>query len=240
MTRICWALLLNSVFVTFTVAQVTMTPAYSAYNSFRYDITTGRTYSTSYISGTSYGSCNNPNGIGCSSIVHTLSSRNVISGPSGTNPNPYAYISGAPFAYLSLSNTQSLAQNPGDTLTDNIYVQASCSYAGFLQGFSFNFQIKLAYTKSHTTSESSPAPDGSVRCSVVPWCTAETTPPICNPSSVVQQPLIVGMTAKCYNYYHTEWLAERWSSSVPWTCIPLIPGQNGVGTQESSRYACTK
>jgi RHS repeat-associated protein len=99
--------------------------------------------------------------------------------------------------------------------------------------------LGLAYTKSVTTEEQE-LPSGAVLCAVTSHCTGATTPPVCNPSVVIQNPLIPGMSAKCYNYYNTTWFYERSSPTSPATCVPMIFGQNAVGTQDPSSGNCTQ
>ena len=242
MNRI-WLGLILAILAVPSLAQVTMTPAYSTYNSFRWDQATSLAYVTSYTQGTSYGSCNNPGGIGCASIVHSLSSYNYLKGPRGQTTNPYAYTQGPPFGMLFLNNTQTLLQYPQDGLANaTIRVQATCNYAGYLQGWSFNLQLEVAYTVSKMRPTQVPPAGtcvtnlGVTHCQydTMTWCTAATTPPDYNPTGVRE----VGPAT--YPTYWSEWaLCERLGAGLAWMCVGVTP--NGYSFPDNyPRQVCKK
>lgn len=144
-----------------------------------------------------------------------------------------------------MTNQQSVAATPGTLYTANVEAAVYCTFlnGNFYTSFP-TFQFEVATTKSETDStnpltDSQVLPDGTVDCALLAHCTAATSPPICNPSLTQQHPLIAGMLAKCHNYYESLWLAERPRPGFAWTCLPLVPGQNAVGTQDASLGACT-
>lgn len=101
--------------------------------------------------------------------------------------------------------------------------------------------FELAYTKSKWDNTYTTLLGGAVRCFVSSWCTAGTTPPTCDPSSVDQYPSIPGQQASCWRYYKTNWMAVRIRiTGWPWKCFPLLPGENAFGTTDSSAMVCTK
>ena len=98
--------------------------------------------------------------------------------------------------------------------------------------------LGIADTKSKTVGQKQLANGVSI-CTLKSHCTADTTPPICDPAETFQFPLIMGMSSSCYPYYNTTWLIERFSSTERYRCIPLIPLQNAVGTNDPSLGTCT-
>jgi hypothetical protein len=110
----------------------------------------------------------------------------------------------------------------------------------FFGGFTLPFDFDLAYTKSKWNNTYTTLPFGAVRCFVSSWCTAGTTPPTFDPGYIDQHPLIAGQQASCWQYYDTDWIAFKWTSSSSWICIPLILGQNAIGPDDSSVKSCTK
>lgn len=128
--------------------------------------------------------------------------------------------------------------------TENAQFCDACS-GGAVSVISFSLQIELAYT-AFKTDFSNPgtgqivAGDGTKRCFGGSWCTPLTSPPDCNPSFVDQVPLIPGSQTSCFPFYNTTWLAFRGASGMAWSCFPLIPGQNAIGTTVSTLGACTK
>lgn len=211
-----------------------MTYSYSSYVQHSNDAT--HIYATAVVDGSA--TCNNTHiqSLNCSAIYHQGKVYLTIGNTGGwvyggqVNPN----------SYISVTNSQTLTDPAvGTDYTLNADGEVFCSgVAGlvFLEGF-LPINFRLAYTKSVVTSEIE-NPSGNATCYTSSWCTPTTTPPLCNPSYVFQQPLIAGMTAKCWNYYNTIWLWEQ-IGSAPGTCIPLIPGQNATGTQDTSLYSCT-
>lgn len=146
--------------------------------------------------------------------------------------------------YLSVQNNDQIAGEPGVIYVFSGSGEVMCTQFGTFFGNLLNMQYELALTKSET-NESDPktnqpvGTDGSVNCEVASYCTAATTPPICNPSFVVQHPLIPGQKISCSYYYTTLWLAERPSSTAAWNCLPVLPEQNAVGTSNASLGVCT-
>ncbi len=186
------------------------------------------------------GSTSGSGGAGCNfpNAKHTPVSYNSIGSINSK-------LSGSPncmTCYLSVQNDQQIAGTPGVIYTFTGSGEVDCSQFGTFWGNLFSFQAEVAGTHSKTTS-STPGGGGSQVCSLQSWCTPATTPPDCNPSYTIQEPLILGGTASCSLYYDTTWLAERKSPAspgAPWTCLPLVPGQNASGNQNGSLGVCTK
>src|SRR5581483_2580385 len=106
--------------------------------------------------------------------------------PSGNSQSGYG--SGSPFAEALAAASTSGEQ--GDGLLDGSNdVDFSCDSA--FASFSLPFELDLAYSKSKWNNTYTTLLGGSVRCFVDSWCTADTTPPTCDPDYVDQHPLIL-------------------------------------------------
>ncbi len=107
-----------------------------------------------------------------------------------------------------------------------------------------SLQFKVATTKSETNCNDSSTNTtngaGGVYCGLKTYCTPQSTPPICHPSYVYQQPTMVGGTPTCQSYYLTYWLAERSDSSYPWNCFAIPPGNNAFPNYDPALGRCTK
>ena len=209
---------------------VTMNPTYGTYHNESSDGT--KIYTSVLVDGSA--GCQPSASCNCSGATHTPEAYNKLGTVGGWSSGTPGCVN----CYLSYQNNQSITATPSVQYTFVGEGEVVCSLAGAFYVVSFpTIDVRLAYTKSVVTSEIE-NPSGSATCYTSSWCTPATTPPLCNPSSVIQQPLIVGMTAKCYNYYSTIWLWEKIGSAAG-HCLPLIPGQNATGTQDTSLSACT-
>lgn len=142
--------------------------------------------------------------------------------------------------YLSAENDQSIVAEDGVDYTFNWGAEVDCSVSGQLFSILDFLDVELAYTKSKYNGSFSTAPDGGAVCYVGQWCSVASQPALCDPSYVIQEPFIVGQQASCSQYYNTIWLAEKFSWQTDWGCFPLLPGQNAIGTSDSSVATCTK
>jgi len=211
---------------------VVMVRHYSAYHSESSD---GTNFYTSVLTD-GYADCTPTPSCPCGTAQHTPYSYNKLGSVGGWAHGNSSCAS----CYLSYQNNQTFPASPNTIVTFVGEGEVVCSLAGTFFTLSFpSIQIELAYTKGKFTGTTTElGPDGTVSCSVQNWCTAATTPPKCGLASVVQHPLVAGEEATCWQYYNTTWVWEKIGSSSPW-CIPLIPGQNAVGTNDSTLYACT-
>jgi hypothetical protein len=172
----------------------------------------------------------------CQPVVHTAS----VSG-SLRNLTTGASTSGGTSAQNAATINLILPAFSDDLYEMDSQGQAFCTGCNctFLATL-FNLQFKVAFTKSQTDFNdprtNQYASGDALDCIVNSWCTATTTPPACNPSYVFQ---FTAERSSCSSYYDTNWLAERNSSSSPWDCIPVIPIDNAIGTEDSSKLSCT-
>jgi hypothetical protein len=139
-------------------------------------------------------------------------------------------------------------QDPEDCLTDDCTWNGQWEPAVYFDAYvvavgevsSNPIDIELAYTKSKWNNTYSSVLGGGVQCFVSQWCTVASQPPACNPSYVIQEPTYPGQNnVSCWPYYNTNWLAWRIGGGA-WNCFPLLPGQNAVGTTDSSVASCTQ
>jgi hypothetical protein len=152
-----------------------------------------------------------------------------------------ASASGSVSAEAITESSSSNEQGEGDFWGFN-EVSSVC-WEATTSSFELPIDIDLAYTKSKWNNTYTTLPGGAVKCFVSTWCTPATTPPTCDVASADQYPLIVGQQASCKQYYDTSWLTVRIKRAGVWGprgCAPLIPGQNAIGTDDSSVKSCTK
>jgi len=99
-------------------------------------------------------------------------------------------------------------------------------------------QFRGFYTKSQVQSQEwvTGANGTSAVCFTTQWCTPATQNPPCNPSWILQVPLVLGSVANCKPYYEAFWFAERPNSSSPWVCL----GAGVNGTTDASLGACSQ
>lgn len=179
-------------------------------------------------------------GISPNGVYHTATAYGQLLSSSGARSPGYSNSEqGCVNCLISAGDTETLPILQDDQWNFQYDLQYICSAAGVLASIINSFHLELAYTKSKWNGTYTSLTLGAVRCYVTQWCTVATQPPLCNPSYVDQQPLIPGQQVSCWQYYNTTWLAESFAGG-PWTCIPLIPDQNAVGTGDSSAMACTK
>lgn len=213
---------------------ITYVPNFSSYTNVAADET--NIYTAVGVDGSGVmstsGSCPN-----LSSIYHYSILMNSIGSVSS------GWVSGSqncPDCYVSDEQDEDLPYDPDTDYTFNWEADMSCSFAGTFFSSSDFIDIELAYTKSKWNGTFSTAIDGGAVCYVSQWCTVASQPALCDPSTVTQEPFIVGQQASCWQYYNTSWLAEKFSWQTNWGCFPLLPGQNAIGTSDSSVATCTK
>lgn len=224
---------------------ITFSPDYAVYASASTNGVNIYTSVTIDGSGSMYINTNLP---GCSSLlnvhaIHTPFAVNVIAASDGST-----YVGGGlngagecPDCYLSVTNNQSITPVDGMTYNFSAATEVYCNVGGAVFGFNWpTIQIELASTKSQWDGASDNLGDGSLECDVSQWCTTATQPPDCNLSYVIQEPILPFKTAACRPFYTSIWLAERFGTSGPWICLPLLPGQNAIGTSDESLGVCTK
>lgn len=136
---------------------------------------------------------------------------------------------------------QSSGSEIGEGLLSGSNETVDACFTATYASFSWPVDYELAYTKSKWNGFTQLVGEGDKKCFVDSWCTPATTPPTCNPSWVIQNPLIPGLEASCWQYYYTDWVAVRIRIvDATWRCFPLILSQNARGTIDSSLKACTK
>lgn len=212
---------------------ITYTPYFSSYANVTADDT--NIYTAVGIDGsgvmTTSGSCPYLGGIyHYSTLVNSIG--NVSSG----------WVSGnqqCPDCYVSDEQDEELPYDPDTDYPFSWEADMNCSVAGAFFSTADLIDVELAYTKSKWNGSYTSLLDGGVQCFVSQWCTVASQPALCDPSNVIQEPLISGQQASCWQYYNTTWLAESFRGG-PWSCFPLIPFQNAIGTADSSVAACTK
>jgi hypothetical protein len=240
--------------------QGTMNPQYDGYVSVALDENMVA-HQTVVVQGTTTGGCTQtityvcgPNGQTCQSqytypnCVNALHSA-TITNNIGTTTSETSSPGVSPFSYLSYqttSNYQVSAQDFTDKkkIPVTVKIKVLCTALGVIMSqILYNNEVidlDLAYTKSRWNNSYTTELGGSVRCFVSSWCTAATTPPTCDPQSVIQEPYVVGQQASCKRYYNTDWFVLRYGTG-PWKCFPTIPGQNAIGDDgDSSFKSCTK
>jgi len=230
-----------------------MTPQYTLYQSFVFDSQTNTLTSTVTIQGTTVGSCTMTVTCcqslpgwpyytcgtcqepipGCTNATHTPKITNRIGAVGGdTTGSPVPA-----FGYINYSVSVAASVTPGTVVQGDVGACVSCSVIGSF--WCNGWQFGLAFTKSKWNGVSSSFPDGSKECQVTDWCTPETSPPKCSPSTVIQIPIVPGAQATCRAYYDTDWFWETPPGGLT-LCFPLFPGDNGTGTDDPSLKSCTK
>jgi|GEM_PF-3578829 len=147
-----------------------------------------------------------------------------------------------PDCYVSTEQDDILPYDPNQEYTFDFEGQMWCNIGGEFFDIGGVLDLELAYTKSETIA-SQPMTGGNEICLLSQWCTPQTQPPDCNPSNVIQHPIILGGIASCSPYYSSFWLAERvklpYLPRTPWICEPVVLEQNAVGTDDPSYGNCT-
>lgn len=144
-------------------------------------------------------------------------------------------------ATLSLAGFSQYADSQEMLVTSSGEFDSLC---GVITVWNVATYVGVAHTKSRTDYTNPDTnmiqPDGSAFCALVPHCQPQQLPPTCNPSFVDQKPIVLGITAQCWQYYITDWLIVRMHVNDPWDCYPLVPLQNASGSGDPSIGSCTK
>ena len=205
-------------------------------------------YVTVVVDGTTTGTCTHPcppcGQWGCSTCNypgcpgdHTPYIYNVLNGGGGWTTGPAVSM----FGYMSYQVTSSTQGQDGVMYTASTEGKVYCPVGGYILDSGLgNWNIQLAYTKSQFYGPPEVESSGDLKCNLHDWCLPANSPPTCSNAYVIQSPPITGGTATCWPYYNSQWLAWRTVYGTTYSCFPLIPGQNAVGTSDPSFGACTK
>jgi len=147
-------------------------------------------------------------------MQHTYYATNTLNGVGGTESE------GPTANYVSLENDQSIGVSYGEIVTFDCQSEVYCPMMGYFYNSFAQSHLEIAFTRDINAGKQQNCTTeyGITICdiSVLPWCTAATSPPDWNPLYV--RDLVYPVAPP--TFWDTASLCFRYGTSGPWTCAP--------------------